>query len=197
VLVNNAAGVFLRRQETVDGFEKTFALNHLNYFMLTNLLLDVLQASAPARIVNVASDSHRDAELDLDDLQLAEGYNPMRAYGRSKLANVLFTYELARRLEGSGVTANALHPGFVNTHLGKSNWLVRIALTPIHWLFAKSPREGAQTSIYLASSPEVAGVSGKYFVDCEPTRSAPASYDEAAAQRLWEVSATLTEVSKV
>lgn len=192
VLVNNAGSFFFRRQESVDGIEMTLALNHLNYFLLTNLLLDRIKASAPARIVNVASGSHLGARIDFDDLEMRRNYSGMRAYSRSKLANVLFTYELARRLEGSGVTANTLTPGFVATHIGMdNNWLVRMVKTLAN-LFAKSPEEGAQTNIYLASSPEVEGVSGKYLVDCKPVPSDAASYDQATAKRLWEMSAEMT-----
>lgn len=191
VLVNNVGGFFLRRQLTADGIEMTFALNHLSYFLLTNLLLDTLRASAPARIVNVASESHRGAEIDFADLQMERRYSGRRAYGQSKLANLLFTYELARRLEGTQVAANALHPGFVATNLAKNNGpMVRLVLRLLH-LRAISPEEGAQTSIYLASSPEVEGITGKYFIDRKPVSSSPASYDEAAARRLWEVSAEM------
>lgn len=188
VLVNNAGGWFLRRTESVDGIEMTWALDYINYFVTTNLLLDMLQASAPARIVNVASESHRGAEMHFDDLQLRKGYGGMAAYGQAKLADVLLTYELARRLAGTGITANALHPGFVKTHIGKQNPLVSPFLNVIHFFFAKSPEEGAETSVYLASSPEVEGISGKYFIDKKPRPSSPASYDEEAARRLWEAS---------
>jgi NAD(P)-dependent dehydrogenase (short-subunit alcohol dehydrogenase family) len=192
VLVNNAGGFFLRRQESADGIEMTWALNHLAAFLLTNLLLDMLQDSAPARVVNVSSESHRNARIHFEDLQMAHGYNAMEAYGQSKLANLLFTYELARRLEGTGVTANALHPGFVNTHIGKQHWLVRPILSVIHFFFARSPEEGAETPLYLASSPEVAGVDGQYFIDKEAVESSPASRDPETAQRLWTVSEKMT-----
>jgi NAD(P)-dependent dehydrogenase (short-subunit alcohol dehydrogenase family) len=192
ILVNNAGSFFFNRQESVDGIEMTLALNHLNYFLLTNLLLERIKASTPARIVNVASGSHLGARIDFDDLEMRRNYSGLRAYGRSKLANVLFTYELARRLEGSGVTANTLTPGFVATHIGlDNNWLVRTVKTLAN-LFAKTPEEGAQTSIYLASSPEVEGVSGKYFVDCKPVPSDAVTYDQTLAKRLWEVSAEMT-----
>lgn len=191
VLINNAGGAFLRRELTVDGIERTFALNHLSYFLLTNLLLDTLKASAPSRIVNVSSGSHRQARLDFDDLQLSRGYRVMRAYGQSKLANILFTYELARRLEGTGVTASALHPGMVATNIGKNNgWLARLVINLWH-LTALSPDEGAETVVYLATSPEVEGVSGKYFVRCRAVPSAPITYDREVARRLWEVSAAM------
>lgn len=200
VLVNNAGGFFLTRRESPDGIEMTLALNHLNYFLFTNLLLDMLINSGEpgnaSRVVNVASASHRGARIDFDDLQKKRGYRGMQTYGQSKLGNVLFTYELARRLEQGGynerVTANCLHPGFVATNLAGDNGpLVRLFL-PLLRLFGRTPEEGAQTSIYLATSPEVEGVTGKYFIDCEPVRSDPVSYEQAIAERLWEVSADLT-----
>jgi NAD(P)-dependent dehydrogenase (short-subunit alcohol dehydrogenase family) len=192
VLANDAGAMFTSRQETVDGFERTFALNHLAYFLLTNLLLDLLQASAPARIVNVSSDAHQNAYIDFDDLQSVHGYNGLRVYGRSKLMNLLFTYELARRLEGTGVTANAVHPGFVNSGFAKNNGgLIRFGLSLIGRLVAIPPEEGAQTLIYLSSSPEVEGVTGKYFVKRKPVRSSEASYNAEDARRLWAVSAQL------
>lgn len=193
VLVNNAGAIFDKRQETADGLELTFALNHLGYFLLTNLLLDVLKASAPARIVNVSSGAHHRSRINFDDLQREKGYNGFEVYSQSKLANVLFTYELARKLEGSGVTANALHPGFVNSNFGNSMGRVAAFLVGItSRLFGISPEKGAETIIYLASSPEVAGVTGKYFVKKKATRSAKESYDDAVARRLWQVSEALT-----
>ncbi len=193
VLVNNAGMYFAQRQETVDGIERTFALNHLAYFLLTNLLLDTLKASAPARIVNVSSAAHNGVSLNFDDLQNREyGMAGYRAYGQSKLANLLFTYELARRLQGTRVTANALHPGAVGTGFGKNNrGLVKLAMGLIS-RFELTPEQGAQTEIYLASSPEVESASGQYFVRCKPARSSPASYDEPAQRRLWEISAQMT-----
>ena len=195
VLVNNAGAVFLSRHETVDGIEMTFALNHLNYFLLTNLLSDVLMASAPARVVNVSSAAHNGARLNFDDLENKKGYNGMRVYGQSKLANVLFTYELARRMEGKGVTANALHPGFVASNFAKNNLGFLKPLISLVQLGAISPEEGAQTSFYLATSPEVEGVSGKYFVKQKAVPSSPASYDEDSARRLWEISEQMTGLS--
>jgi NAD(P)-dependent dehydrogenase (short-subunit alcohol dehydrogenase family) len=192
VLVNNVGGFFTRRQLTADGIERTFALNHLSVFLLTNLLLDTLKASAPARIVNVSSDMHKSARIDFDDLQGEHKYSGARAYAQSKLAIVLFTYELARRLEGTGVTVNALHPGFVATNLYQNSGRLIKLFTPLVKLMAKSPEEGAETSIYLATSSEVEGVTGKYFNEKQAVRSAPASYDEATAQRLWKVSAEMT-----
>ncbi len=192
VLINNAGAFFLFRKLSADGIEMSLALNHLNYFLLTNLLLDTLQASAPARIINVASRGHNDKELDFDDLENRSGYNGSRAYGQSKLANILFTYELARRLEGTQVTANALHPGWVATNIGRNNgWLVRL-LMPFIQRSAMSPEKGAQTSVYLATSPEVEGVTGKYFVKSKPRESSPASYNDENAKRLWEISAQMT-----
>jgi len=189
VLVNNAGAIFARRQETVDGIEMTFALNYLSYFLLTNLLLDTIEASVPARIINVASRSHARAQIDFDDLQSRSGYRGLQAYAHSKLAIVLFTYELARRLEGTGVTVNALHPGVVATNFGMNeSGILGLVMRLFRFAFI-SPEQGAQTSIYLATSPEVEGVTGKYFVKCEAVPSSPASYDAATASRLWRVSA--------
>ena len=194
VLVNNAGGMFTKRRLTPDGFEYTFALNHLNYFLLTSLLLDLLKASAPSRIINVSSNAHEQAKIDFDNLQGEKRYAGLEAYGQSKLANLLFTYELARRLEGTGVTVNAVHPGFVATGFARNNGPVyNIGTWIAGQLFGRKPERGAQTSIYLASSPEVEGVSGKYFVDCKPIESRPQSYDRAVAQKLWQVSLKLTE----
>jgi len=198
VLVNNAGAFFIDRRESADGIEMTFALNHLNYFLTTNLLLDLLEETGrqrpgeTARIVNVASDAHRNAKINFDDLQFEEGYRPLDAYNQSKLANLLFTYELDRHLDKEAVTVNALHPGFVNTNIGDDHWLLGPLLSVIEFFFAISPEEGAETPIYLASSPEAEGISGRYFVDKEPVRSSAASYDEAAARRLWDLSAEMT-----
>jgi NAD(P)-dependent dehydrogenase (short-subunit alcohol dehydrogenase family) len=191
IFVNNAGAIFKDRQLSVDGYEMTFALNHLNYFLLTNLLLDTLKASAPARIVNVASGAHMGGSLNFNDLMMAKKYRSFPAYSQSKLANVLFTYELARRLEGSGVTVNALHPGGVATGFGSGEgimgWLFKL-LRP----FLLTPEQGAETQIYLASSPEVAGITGKYFAKKKPVQSSKESYDTAVAQRLWQISEELT-----
>jgi retinol dehydrogenase-14 len=195
VLINNAGGFHSKRITTADGLETTFAVNHLAYFLLTNLLLDVLEASAPSRVVNVSSGDHSNGTIDFDDLQGEKGYKGAKAYSQSKLANVLFTYELARRLEGTGVTANCLHPGAgVRTNFGSGvsgifGFTVR-ALRPL----MKSPEKGAETSIYLASSPEVQGLSGRYFVKKAGARSSDASRDERTARGLWEVSAELTRL---
>jgi retinol dehydrogenase 14 len=196
VLVNNAGVVNLRRTLTEDGLETVFATNHLAYFHLTLLLLDRLRASAPARIVNVASDAHRWGRLDLDDLGNARRYRAMQVYGQSKLANILFTYELARRLAGSGVTCNCLHPGAVGTRLGHNNGMIARALARLLVPFFRTPAQGAATSIWLASSPEAEGVSGQYFVDRRPRRSSDASYDETTARRLWDVSLQLTGLDR-
>src|SRR5215210_4622710 len=194
VLINNAGVFRSTRITTQDGIETTFAVNHLAYFLLTNLLLDVLKASAPSRIVNVASGEQRNGAIDFDDLQGEKEYKTAKAYSQSKLANVLFIYELARRLEGTGVSANCLHPGVVGTNLGSGvsgvfGFTVR-ALTPL----MKSPEKGAETSIYLASSPEVESSSGRYFVKKAEARSSDVSHDERLARRLWEVSAELTNL---
>jgi retinol dehydrogenase 12 len=193
VLVNNAGALFERRQLSQDGIEMTFALNHLAYFLFTNLLLDALKASASARIVNVSSEAHRRARLDFADLQGQHRYSGWRAYARSKLANILFTYELARRLEGTGIVANALHPGLVATNFGRNNRSLTAMLFRVLQLAAISPEEGAQTIIYLATSPEVEGSTGGYFVKQKAVRSSQVSYDRTAAERLWQVSAELTK----
>lgn len=195
VLVNNAGAVYLRRKLSPDGIEMTFAVNHLAPFLLTNLLLDTILASAPARIINVSSRSHERAEVDFADLEGKKSYNFNRAYRQSKLANVMFTYELAHRLAGSGVTVNALHPGFVGTNMGANNgWLVRLFL-PLTRIWAISPQEGAETSVYLATSPDVEGVSGEYFYQGEVVTSSLTSHDQETARRLWEVSAEMTGLS--
>jgi NAD(P)-dependent dehydrogenase (short-subunit alcohol dehydrogenase family) len=192
VLVNNAGAVMLSRRESVDGIEMTWALNHLGYFLLTNLLLDVLRASAPSRVVNVSSGAHRRVELDFADLQGRKRYRGFGAYARSKLANLLFTYELAARMEGTGVTVNALHPGLVATNLPGGNGLPGRLLTFLLGLRGMRPEAGARTVVYLAASSEVEGVSGLYFVKQKAVRSSRASYDKAAAARLWHLSAELT-----
>jgi NAD(P)-dependent dehydrogenase (short-subunit alcohol dehydrogenase family) len=193
VLINNAGAYFMRRRESADGIELTWALNHLTYFLLATSLLDVLKASAPARIVNVSSEAHRGSKLNFDDLENRRSYNGFPAYGQSKLANVLFTYELARRLAGTGVTANVLHPGFVATQFGHNNGAVVRALMRLVQRFGGlSPEQGAQTSLHLAASPEVEGVTGQYFDNRRAVPSSPASYDEAGARRLWEISERMT-----
>lgn len=194
VLVNNAGAAFTKQQESADGIEMTFALNHLAYFLLTNLLLDTLRVSAPSRIVNVASDAHRMAAqgLPFDDLRSPSQYRGFRSYAHSKLANILFTFELARRLEGTGVTANALHPGFVASSFFEDNGWRGAIIGAAAKLVAISPEAGAKTSIYLATAPEVEGISGRYFVKQKDVEPSPAARDEAAAKRLWELSEALT-----
>lgn len=193
VLLSNAGVYRVRRTVTDDGFEETFAVNHLAAFLLTNLLLDHLKASGPSRIVVVASAAHYGQTLDFDDLQNERSYKSMRTYGRSKLANVLFTYALSQRLEGSGVTANCLHPGFVATSLGSGN---RIPVKPFMALLrltgrAISVKDGADTPIYLASSPDVEGVNGKYFDRRREKTTSPQSYNTDDQERLWNVSAEM------
>ena len=190
VLNNNAGVCMFSRQETVDGLEMTFAVNQLAPFLLTNLLLKVLKASAPARIVNVSSGVHESAKIDMDDLQSKKRYTFMSAYGQSKLALVMFTYELARRLEGTGVATNCLHPGFVATNIGQSG-VGPAGRAVVKFIFSNlgiSPEEGAKTSIYLATSPDVEGVTGKYFVKSIPKRSAAITYDESLQRQLWDES---------
>ncbi|MBD3286229.1 SDR family NAD(P)-dependent oxidoreductase, partial [candidate division WOR-3 bacterium] len=193
VLVNDAGGFFTRREETADGLELTFALNHLSYFLVTNLLMDAIKSSAPARIINLTSGIHaRERQMPFDDLQTMEFYKGFKAYGRSKLANLLFTYELARRLEDTGVTVNAYNPGFTATGLGMQpggfgplmRWMVS--------KMAKNPQKAAEPLIWLASSDEVEGVSGNYFEHKEPVRSSAASHDTSAARILWEISEKMT-----
>jgi len=194
VLIDNAGGVLGKRMVTVDGFEQTFQVNHLSHFLLTNLLLDVLKRSAPSRIVVVGSQAHSGAHLDFEDLMLERGYSSFKAYGRSKLANLLFCFELSRRLEGTGVTANCLHPGVVRTNFGHDlNGATKLFM-PVGHLFMISPRKGASTSIYLATDPEIANVSGKYFAKKKVRASSPESTDQNVAKRLWEVSMKLTEL---
>jgi NAD(P)-dependent dehydrogenase (short-subunit alcohol dehydrogenase family) len=192
VLINNVGAVFLTRQVSVDGIEMTFALNHLSYFMLTLLLLDELKASAPSRVINVSSNGHFDKQLNFDDLQSERGYRIMQVYGRSKLANLYFTFELARRLEGTGVTVNALHPGFVATDMGKNNGCLARLVIPLIHIRSLTPEQGAKTSIYLASSPAVDGISSEYFVKCKIGRVDPVARDPETARRLWDISAELT-----
>ncbi len=185
LLVNNAGVVNTSRRMTEDGFEEVFAVNHLAHFLLTNLLLERITKSAPARIVNVASGAHKFSKLDFEDLHSERSFKAMRVYGASKRANILFTYELARRLDGSGVTVNAVHPGPVASRLAQNNGLWAMIITGVLKPFFRSPAKGAETSIYVATAPELEGVTGKYFADCRELRSDDASYDEAAWRRLW------------
>lgn len=211
VLLNNAGAIFKDRQISADGYEMTFALNHLGYFLLTQLLLDVLQATADAdadggheaRIINVSSRAHlRVKSLDFDDLMSERRYSGLPVYSKSKLANILFTYELARRLAAAGkngpgvVTANCLHPGLVATGFGHNNSESKLFSLAMKFVkpFSLTAEEGAKTLIYLASSPAVSGVSGKYFYKCRETPSSPASHDAAAARRLWEISEQLVRI---
>ena len=197
VLVNNAGAFFDRHALTEDGWERTFALNHMGYFVLANLLLPRLLEAAPARIVNVASEAHRGAALDFSDLAGRRGAKGWPAYRRSKLANILFTAELARRLAGDVVTVNCLHPGFVATRFGDAgNTLATRALLGLAKRFAAiSPQEGARTIVHLASAPEAATVSGRYFIKSREARPSPAARDDAAARRLWDDSARLAGVA--
>jgi NAD(P)-dependent dehydrogenase (short-subunit alcohol dehydrogenase family) len=192
VLLNNAGTMLLQRRMNQAGLEMTFAVNHLGHFLLTNLLLDSLRASASARVIVVSSGSHYRAQLNFEDLQNEIGYNGRKVYGQSKLANILFTYELARRLEGENITVNAVHPGFVSTNLGRDNgWLIHKFIR-LAMLAGGSAEEGAETCVYLATSREVAGVTGKYFTQCEATKSSKSSYDRDTAMQLWEISEKLT-----
>lgn len=196
ILINNAGGFFSKRHTTVDGYELTFALNHLSYFLLTQELLPILEASAngtSARVVNVSSNAHHGAALDFNDLQLEYGFNGWRAYSNSKLANILFTTELARRLAGKLVTVNALHPGFVATNFANNNGLLYRLAMPIAHLFALSPEQGARTSVYLAASPDVSQVSGVYFEKERPARPSGAARDAETARQLWEISAEMVD----
>lgn len=194
VLINNAGVIPRRREVTVDGLEMQLAVNHLACFLLTGLLLPQLQAGAPSRIINVSSGAHTHAEIDFEDLQAERGYDPKDVYSRTKLMNVLFTYELGRRLRGTRVTANCLNPGVVATRMLADYMGVASAAGPASTFGAK-PEEGAETSIYLASSPDVEGVTGNYFERKRARRSSRESYDEAAARRLWEISERLTRAS--
>ncbi len=188
VLLNNAGLIVPTRQTTADGFEETFAVNHLAPFVLTGELVDLLKKTPGSRIVNVSSEAHRRGTMHWDDLELREGYGSFKAYSQSKLANVLFTYELSRRLEGTGVTANCLHPGVVGSGFGQTYKGAFSILVRLGKPFLLSNEAGARTSVYLASSPDVVGVTGKYFDKCKPSRSNAVSYDEASWARLWEVS---------
>ncbi|HEY0749127.1 MAG TPA: SDR family oxidoreductase [Steroidobacteraceae bacterium] len=194
VLINNAGALFGTRDLTADGLEKTFATNHMSYFVLTLGLRTSLVAGAPARVVSTASAAHKGYTLDFDDLQGSNGYSPVKAYGRSKLCNILFTRELARRWSGTGVTANCLHPGFVATRFGDASGGVLSRVVRLAKIFAISPEKGAQTIVYLASSPDVANISGEYFYQCRPAVPTQGGRDDAAAARLWTESAKIAGI---
>jgi NAD(P)-dependent dehydrogenase (short-subunit alcohol dehydrogenase family) len=196
VLLNNVGGFWAHRHLTADGLEHTFALNHLAPFLLTNLLLERLTTSAPARVITVSSGAHSMGRIDFDDLMGEQDYSGQRAYNQSKLANVMFTYELARRLEGTRVTATALHPGMTNTSFSTEDPHRRMA--PIVFMvrpFMKTPKRGADTAVYLASSPEVEGVTGRYYVSRKTKKSEESSYDAATTARLWQLSTDLVGIA--
>ncbi len=194
VLANNAGALFNSRTVTEDGLEKTFALNHMSYFVLTNILLPRLKATPGARIVSTASGAHRGAKLDFDDLQSVKNYSGLSVYGRSKLMNILFTRELARRLAGTGVTANCLHPGFVATRFGdESGGIVSLAARAAK-NFALTPEQGAETIIYLASSDDVEGKTGGYYYKCKPDTPTREAQNDDDAKRLWEISVKISGV---
>ncbi|XP_041043427.1 retinol dehydrogenase 14a [Carcharodon carcharias] len=191
VLINNAGIFQCPYMKTEDGFEMQFGVNHLGHFLLTNLLLDLLKRSAPSRIVVVSSKLYKYGEINFDDLNSEKSYNKSFGYSRSKLANILFTHELAKQLEGTGVTANVLHPGIVRTNLGRHINIPLLGLPVfkmVSWAFFKTPEQGAQTSLYLATSPEVKEVSGKYFGDCKQEELLPKAMDDAVAKKLWDMS---------
>jgi NAD(P)-dependent dehydrogenase (short-subunit alcohol dehydrogenase family) len=191
VLVNNAGIYSSKRVVTVDGFESTFAINHLGHFLLTNLLLELLKASAPSRIVNVSSEAQRSGHINFDDLQGERRYFGWKSYSQSKLANVLFTYELARRLKGTGVSVNCVHPGTVRTNFGRKNGGLLGVAVKVFAPFMLSAEEGAKTVVWLASSPELTGVTGRYFAKQSELKSSRESYDLEVANQLWEVSSEL------
>jgi NAD(P)-dependent dehydrogenase (short-subunit alcohol dehydrogenase family) len=196
VLINNAGAIFAKRTISVDELEMTFALNHMSYFLLTSLLIDQLKASISARIVIVSSAAHEQVNINFEDLQLEHSYNRIQAYAQSKLANLLFTYALAQRLEGTRVTANALHPGFVATNLGSNNSWLKTKLRNLLKPGMISPEEGAKTVVYLATSPDVEGMTGKYFYNCREISSSIKSYDLASAEKLWLLSERLIGLPK-
>lgn len=194
VLINNAGGIFGKRIITEEGIEYTFALNHLAYFLLTNLLLDMLKKSAPSRIVNVASEGHRFHGIDMNNLQGERGYSGLRAYDQSKLCNVLFTYELARRLEGTGVTANCLHPGMVDSNFGNTASFWFRLLVKIGKPILITPERAAKSIIYLASSPDVNDINGRYFIGRRQAKSSKISHDVRIQQKLWKISEKLAGI---
>jgi NAD(P)-dependent dehydrogenase (short-subunit alcohol dehydrogenase family) len=192
VLINNAGALFATRQVTGEALEMTFATNHIAYFLVTHLLMERVKATPGARIVSTASEAHRRAKLDFGDLQMEKGYSGFGMYGRSKLMNILFTRELARRLAGSGVTANCLHPGFVATRFADASGGLTSLMVKGAKRFALTPEEGAKTLVYLASSPEVDGVTGKYFQKCKEVTPTAEAQNDADARKLWEISLQLT-----
>jgi NAD(P)-dependent dehydrogenase (short-subunit alcohol dehydrogenase family) len=194
VFINNAGALFNSRQVTEDGLELTFALNHMSYFVMAHGLRERLQASAPARVINTASDAHKGNQLDFNDLQSSGSYRGMKVYGRSKLCNILFTRELARRWAGTHVTVNTLHPGFVSTRFGDESGGVFSYVVRAAKLFAISPEKGAETIVYLASSDAVTRVSGQYFYKCRVATPTKEAQDDAAAQRLWQETAKLAGI---
>lgn len=195
VLINNAGGIFIRHEVTSEGLEMTLALNHLAYFTLTYELLDLIKASAPARIINVSSAAHYGATLDFNRIGSERAAFGFPEYGRSKLMNVIFTYELARKLEGTGVTVNCLHPGFVATNFGMNNGALYRPIMSLTHVFAISPEKGAETIVYLAASPEVEGITGKYYANKTAIPSSAASYDQKSWQRLWVASLELAHLN--
>jgi NAD(P)-dependent dehydrogenase (short-subunit alcohol dehydrogenase family) len=197
VLVNNAGGVRVMRSVTADGFETTFQVDYLSHFLLTNLLLEVLEKSAPSRIINVSSASHYSGHMNFDDLQMEKGYGVMKAYSQAKLAQVLFTHELSRRLDGTGVTVNSLHPGAVATNIWKSPLGPFSFLGNISKLFLISPEKGAETPVYLASSPEVEYATGKYYDHKREKQSSTESHDQSTAKQLWDESERMTGLSNL
>ncbi len=196
VLLNNAGLLVPSARKTVDGIEETFAINHLGPFLLTNLLLDVIKKTPKARIVNVSSRAHRGARMNWDDLQLTKGYSAIKAYGQSKLCNILFTRELARRLEGTGVTANSLHPGVIASGFGQTYGGAISVLVKLARPFLATTEDGAKTQVWLSSSPEVEGITGKYFEKCAEAKPTRFALEEAAPARLWEISEKLVGIAK-
>jgi len=194
LLINNAGAFFSRREVTEDGLELTFATNHVSYFVLTHLLREPLIRAAPARIVNTASEAHRRARLDFSDLQSEKGYRGFAVYGRSKLANILFTRELARRMEGTGVTANSLHPGFVATRFGDNNSGRTASVIGFLKRFALTPEKGAETIVYLATSDEPRTITGKYFHKCRVATPSKHAQDDSSAERLWQETTRLARL---
>jgi retinol dehydrogenase-12 len=196
VLINNAGGIFLKRLLSKDGYEMTFAVNHLAPFLLTHLLLEKMKSAGPARIVTTSSTAHRGAKIAFDDLQFERKYAAMSAYGKSKLANILFTRTLAKRLQGSAVTATCLHPGFVRTNFGGNNKVSPLLKGAFGLIsrFARSPEKGAETVVYLATSPQEQGASGGYYFDCKLTQPSLAAQDDSVAEQLWQVSERLVGI---